>query len=240
MSSIRASRPRSPRCQSGRAAVEEQSEVIGTQAYALAVMRACLDGVEHALAATRGERVQGGGAPAAVRRAALPDRAQPLTRIVGVRPRRRQLPRPVRDRAQRGVLRVRDQRWRWIGADGSGTVAGGAAPRRSRPRPSAVVGCAQPDLGAVGAAEVRLLGDVLQRQGIAAPVARASRWRWPSSPAGPFVDRSASPVPLPVGRVHRPVAVRRLGRHAVVDLEGGAVRVRWPAHDLQPSSPPTG
>ena len=38
---------------SGRAAVAEQSEVVAAQAYALAVMRACLDGVERALAAAQ-------------------------------------------------------------------------------------------------------------------------------------------------------------------------------------------
>ena len=102
----------------------------------------------------------------------------------------------------------------------------------------AVVGCAEQDLGAVGAAEVRLLGHVLQPPGTVAPAARASRWRSPSARPARSSDRSSGPVPLPVGRVHRPVTLRRHRRHPVADLEGGAVRVRRPADDLQPGARP--
>ena len=173
-------------------AVEEQSEVVGAQAYALAIMRACLDGVERALAAAQATSSRrpcsccgpssspaGPRSPAHRRPRGTPS-STPTSPIPSWSPTTGSTSPTPRTAAADRCRWLGDRRWR-------------AAPRRPRPRPAAGVGRARTGPGRRRCC--RRYGywvmyySVEDRRSRGTCISMAVAF----SPAGPFIDRSTSP-----------------------------------------------
>ena len=168
-SSTRASTPRSTAIRAGRAQVEERSEVVAAQAYALSVMQTCLDGVERALAAAQDDQFEA---------AVLLLRAveQPCRTALARSPASSGYALVDANFPDPFVVAHDGEYFAYATNGGGGSVQMARGPSLGElrlvtpgPHPPARVGCAQQDLGAVGLPAGRLLGHVLQPPGAAVP-----------------------------------------------------------------------